>query len=85
MVATNEVCLGLLCDAPVLIQVFNLVTVGRSKVCAHAPVVSCNDHTATTGRFLLIDMVSHGKTGLLVCVLEDIGILVLSDGAEEDY
>lgn len=85
VVATDEVCLGLLCDAPVLVQVFDLVAVGCGKVCAHAPVVSCNNHTATTGRFLLIDMVSNGKTGLLVGILEDIGVLVLSDGAEEDY
>jgi hypothetical protein len=84
VVSTNKVCLGVLHNAPVLLQVLNLVEVGSSEVGAHASVVASDDHTASSSRGLLVISVTHSKAGLLVGLLQDVGIFVLADTAEED-
>lgn len=85
MVSTDEVSLCFLCDAPVLLQVLNLVRIRCSKIGAHASVVTCDNDTASASWLLLVIAVLDCQTGFLVCLHQDVGILVLSDAAEEDY
>ena len=84
MVATNEVCLALLDDVPVLLQVVKLVAVGSSQVGAQAAVVASDDDTTTAGGLGLVDTVADLKTSLLGGVGEDVGVLVLANAAEVD-
>lgn len=84
MVATNEVCLALLDDVPVLLQVVELVAVGSSKVGAQAAVVASDDDTATAGGLGLVDAVADLKASLLGGISEDVGVLVLANAAEVD-
>lgn len=67
-----------------LLQVIHLVVVCGSKISAHRSVVTSDDNTATSGGVLLGDTVLGTKTGLLVGLLEDGGILVVSDAANVD-
>lgn len=46
--------------------------------------MSCDDDTAPTSGHLFIVQVADGKPSLLVGILQDIGVLVLSDATEED-
>lgn len=85
MITANKVCLGLLCHCPVLFQMLNLVSVGCSKICNHAPVVASDDDTTSTGWLLLVVTISDSKASLLVCILQNICILVLANAAEEDH
>lgn len=85
MITANKVGLGLLCHCPVLFQMLNLVSVGCSKICNHAPVVASNDDTTSTGWLLLVVTISDSKASLLVCVLQNICILVLANAAKEDH
>lgn len=84
MVATNEVCLALLDDVPVLLQVVKLVAVGSSKVGAQAAVVASDNDTATASGLSLVDTVADLKASLLGGIGEDIGVLVLANAAEVD-
>ena len=84
MVATNEVCLALLNDVPVLLQVVKLVAVGSSKVGAQAAVVASDNDTAAAGGLGLVDTVADLKASLLGGVGEDVGVLVLANAAEVD-
>lgn len=84
MVATNEVCLALLDDVPVLLQVVELVAVGGGKVGAQAAVVASHNNATAAGGLLLIDTVADLKTSLLGGVGEDVGVLVLADAAKVD-
>lgn len=84
VVATNEVCLALLDDVPVLLQVVELVAVGSSKVSDQAAVVASDNDTAAASGLLLIDTVADLKASLLGGIREDVGVLVLANAAEVD-
>lgn len=85
MVSTDKVGFGLLCDTPVLLQVFNLVRVGSSKIRHHASVVPGDNDSASSRWLLLVVAVLDSESCLLVRLLEDIRVLVLTDTAEKDY
>ena len=85
MVSTNEVGFGFLCDAPVLLQMLDFVSVCCGKIGDHASVVASNDDTTSSGWLLLIVPVANSKTSLLVGILEDLGVLVVADTPKEDY
>ena len=59
----------------------HLVFVGCSKVSAHAAVVAGNNDTALASGLSIIDAVLGVDTSLLAGVLEDVGVLVLTDTA----
>lgn len=84
MVSADKVVLAVLHNVPVLLQMLNLVVVCSGKVGAHAAVVARDDNTAAAGGLLVVDPVSDGEAGLLVGLLQDVGILVLADAAEVD-
>ena len=83
MVATDVVHLGLLDERPDvgLLQVLKLVLVGSSKVGTHAAVVAGDHNTTLASRLLVIDTVLGVDTGLLTGLLEDVGVLVLTNTA----
>jgi len=85
VVATDEVCLALLDNVPVLLQVVKLVAVGSSKVSDQAAVVAGDNDTATASGLLLVDTVADLKAGLLGSLCEDVGVLVLTNAAEVDH
>jgi hypothetical protein len=84
VVATNVVDLGLLDERPDvgLLQMLNLVLVGSGEVGAHAAVVASDHNTALASRLDLVDAVLGVDAGLVAGILEDIGILVLTDTAD---
>ena len=84
VVATNEVCLALLDDVPVLLEVVKLVAVGGSEVGAQAAVVASDDNTAAASGLGLIDTVADLEASLLGGIGEDVGVLVLANTAEVD-
>jgi len=84
VVATNEVCLALLDNVPVLLQVVKLVAVGSSKVGDQAAVVAGDNDTAAASGLLLVDTVADLEPSLLGSVGEDVGVLVLANAAEVD-
>lgn len=81
--ATNVVNLSVLDLLPdvVLLQVLNLVVVGRSEICAERAVVASDHDTAATSGGLLIVEVLGLDTGLLADVLEGLTVFVLADTA----
>lgn len=86
MVATDVVDLCVLDETPDLrlLQVLDLVVVGSGQVGAHAAVVAGNDNTATASGVLLIVAVLNAKADLLDRLLQNLGVLVLADAADED-
>ena len=84
VVATNEVCLALLDNVPVLLKVVELVAVGSGEVGAQAAVVASDNDTATAGGLGLVDAVADLKASLLGGIGEDVGVLVLANAAEVD-
>lgn len=86
MVSTNVVDLSFLDQRPDLrlLQVLGLVLVSGSKVSAHAAVVAGDDDTTFAGGLDIIDTVFSVDTSLCASVLEEIGILVLSNAANVD-
>lgn len=84
VVATNEVCLALLDNVPVLLQVVKLVAVGSSKVSDQAAVVASDNDTAAASGLLLVDTVADLKASLLGSVGKDVGVLVLANAAKVD-
>jgi hypothetical protein len=86
VVAANVVDLSLLNKRPDvrLLEMLNLVFVGRSKVSAHAAVVASDDHTALASGLSIIHTVLSVHTGLGAGFLEDIGILVTADTTNVD-
>lgn len=85
MVTAHEVGLGLLDNAPVLLQVFNLVAVRCGEISAHASVMPCDDDATSSSGLLLVVEVTNGQTGLLVGGLECLGVLVLADTTKVDH
>jgi hypothetical protein len=65
VVATNEVCLALLDNVPVLLQVVKLVAVGGGKVSDQAAVVASDNNTTAASGLLLVDTVADLKASLL--------------------
>lgn len=84
MVTADEVCLALLYNVPVLLEVVKLIAVGSGKVGAQAAVVASDNDTATAGRLSLVDTVADLKASLLGGIGEDVGVLVLANAAEVD-
>lgn len=86
VVATDVDELGLLDQGPDLwlLQVLHLVVVCSSKVGDHGSVVTSDNDTAAAGLLLWIDAVLDTKAGLLVSLLQDAGILVVTDAAKVD-
>ena len=84
MVATDVEDLGALDVLPHLglLQMFDVVEVGGSKVGAKGAVVTSDDNTAATGGCLLIIAVHCLDASLLVDVLKGLAVLVLSDAAD---
>lgn len=78
--------LRILNQAPDLwsLQVLKLVVVGSCEVGAHAPVVTGDDDTATASWVIGIDTIFHAETSLFVCILQDFGVLVVTDAANVD-
>lgn len=83
VVTANVVDLSLLDERPDvrLLQMLDLVLVGRSKVGAHATVVAGDDDTTLASGLDIVDPVFGVDTSLGACLLEDIGVLVFSDTA----
>lgn len=86
MVTTNIVDLGALDKAPDLglLQVVQAVVVGGAQVGAETPVVAGDDDAAAAGGLGGLDAVLDAEAGLLDGVLEDGGVLVVTDAAEVD-
>lgn len=86
VVAADVVRLGVLDQLPDLggLEVLDVVVVGGGEVGAHAPVVACDDDGAAAGGLLGVDAVLHAETGLLDGVVQDGGVLVVADAAQED-
>jgi hypothetical protein len=84
MVATNKVCLALLDDIPVLLEVVELVAVGGCEIGAQAAVVAGDNNTATASGLSLVDTVADLEAGLLGGIGKNVGVLVLANAAEVD-
>ena len=84
VVATDIVDLGVLNEGPDLglLQVLKVVVVGGTEHSAHGTVVASDDNTATAGVDLGVDTVLDAETSLLNSVVEDGGVLVITDTAE---
>lgn len=84
MVATDEVDLSLLNEAPDLglLEVIKLVLVGSSQMGNQASVVASDDDTTSTGGLNIIHTVLNSETSLCTGLPEDIGILVLANAAD---
>lgn len=81
---TNIVDLGVLDLLPdlFLLQVLELVVVGRSEVGAERAVVAGDDDTTATSGGLLVVEVLGLDTSLLADVLKDLAVLVLANAAD---
>lgn len=86
VVATDIVDLCVLDEGPDLglLQVLKVVVVGGTKLSAHGAVVAGNDNTATAGVDLGVDTVLDAETSLLDSIVEDGGVLVVTDTTEVD-
>lgn len=85
MVSTNEVGFSFLCDAPVLLQMLDFVSVCCGKIGDHASVVASDDDTASSSWLLFVVPVANSEASLLVGILKDFGVLVVTDTPEKDY
>lgn len=83
VVSTNIVVLSLLDKRPDvrLLQVVNLVLVCRSEVSAHATVVTSDNDATLAGGLDIVHTILGMDTSLVAGLLEDIGVLVLTDTA----
>lgn len=86
VVATDVEDLSLLDEGPDvgLLQVLDLVLIGSSEVSAHAAVVAGDDDTALAGGLHIVDTVLGVNASLLTGLLQDLGILILTDAANVD-
>ena len=84
MITPDKVRLAPLHQLPVLLQMLNLVAVGRGQIRAHAPVVARDHDAAPAGRLRLVVAVVDLQPGLLVGVLQDLRVLVFAHAADED-
>ena len=55
-----------------------------AKVGAHAPVMACNNDTTTPSLLFLVYTVLNGETSLFDGILENGGILVVTDTTQID-
>lgn len=83
VVSTNIIVLSLLDKRPDvrLLQVVNLVLVCRSKVSAHATVVTSDNDAALASGLDIVHTILGVNTSLVAGLLEDIGVLVLTNTA----
>ena len=86
VVTTDIVNLSVLDEGPDLglLQVLKVVVVGGTELGAHGAVVASNDNTATAGVDLGVDTVLDAEASLLDSIVEDGGVLVVTDTAEVD-
>lgn len=86
VVATDIVDLSVLDERPDLglLQVLKIVVVGGTELSAHGAVVAGNDNTATAGVDLRVDTVLNAETSLLDSIVEDGGVLVVTNTTEID-
>lgn len=86
VVTTDVVDLSVLDEGPDLglLQVLKVVVVGGAKLSAHGAVVASDDNTATAGVDLGVDTVLDAETGLLDSIVEDGGVLVVTNTTEVD-
>ena len=86
VVATDIIGLGVLDELPHLgaLEMLDVVVVGSTELSYHAAVVASDDDTTPTGGDLGVDTVLDAETSLLDGVLEDGGILVVTDTTEVD-
>lgn len=84
MESTDVVDLSLLNQRPDvrLLQVFNLVLVGGSKVSDQATIVASNDNTALSSGLSVIDAVFRVDASLLAGLSQCVGVLVAADTAD---
>lgn len=84
MVASNVVNLSVLNEAPDLglLQVVEVVVVSGTEISAETAVVAGDDNTTATGGLLLVDTVLDTETGGLDGIMQDSGVLVITDTAE---
>ena len=85
MVTADIVSLGLLDQSPDLglLEVVEVVVVGGAELGAHAPVVAGDDDATGAGGDLGVDAVLDTEAGLLDGVVQDGGVLVVADTADE--
>lgn len=86
VVAAHIVRLGTLDQGPHLglLQVVEVVVVGGAELGAHAPVVAGDDDAAAAGGHGGVDAVLDAQADLLDGVVQDGGVLVVTDAAGED-
>lgn len=84
MVATNVVNPGLLDQRPDmrLLQMINLVFIGRCKMRDHAAVMASDDHTTLSGGLDIIHTVLSVHSGLFTGVFENVSIFIAADAAD---
>jgi len=87
VVAANVVNLGVLDKRPDLrlLEVLKVIVVSSAQLGAHAAVVAGDDNAATACLHLGVDTVLDTQAGLLDGVVEDGGILVVTDTTEVDH
>lgn len=86
MVTANVVGLGVLDEGPDggRLQVLEVVVVGGTEIRDHGAVAGGHNNGAAAGGLLLVDTVLDTQTGLGGGLVQDVGVLVLADTAEED-
>lgn len=86
MVATDVVRLGVLDERPHLglLQVLEVVVVGGVQASAHAAVVAGDDDAAPAGGVRGVHAVLDAQADLLDGIVQDGGVLVVADAADED-
>jgi hypothetical protein len=86
VVPTNKVSGSALDQLPHLgaLQVLEVIVVRSRKICDHGSVVVGDNDSAPAGRLGLIDTVLDAETGGLDGVVQDGGVLVVTNAAEED-
>ena len=87
MVPADVVNAGLLDELPNLrlLEMFDLVVVGRCQIGAHAPIVPGDDDAASSGWMLVVDSILDSQLGLTHRVPEDIGIPVAANTSDIDH
>ena len=86
MISTHKVHRAPPHHLPILraLQMLDLVMIRRRQIRAQTAIVARNHHTAASRGMLRVVQIPRREAGLLVALVEDLGILVFADGAEED-
>jgi hypothetical protein len=86
MVTTNKVVRSTLDKLPDLraLQMVDIIVVRSAQISAHGAVVPSNNDTTAAGLLLLVHAVFDPQTSLLDCIVEDSGVLVITNATKED-